>query len=154
MDEGRTHLYTIGVFSVVRNPEGLILLVRQAYGETLWTLPGGRLEAGEHPAEAAVRETWEEARVATRVTGLLGTYVMPFRGNLVLCFQADIVEIAPWRPDDEIADMGWFAATDLPEPMGPFSRVRIADAEAGLAGVLRVHTDAAASLAPGFGSGG
>jgi 8-oxo-dGTP diphosphatase len=151
MDEQRTHLYTIGVFSVVRNREDLILLVRQAYGEGLWTLPGGRLEAGEHPAEAAVRETWEEARVATRVTGLLGTYVMPYRGNLVLCFRAEIVEVASWRPDDEIADMGWFPATELPDPMGPFSRIRIADAEAGLSGVLRVHTDALANLAPEFG---
>ena len=135
------HLYTIGVFSLVRNADGHILLVRQAYGEGLWTLPGGRLEAGEDPTAGAVRETWEEARVSTRIAGFLGTYVMPFRGNLVLAFVAEVIEMAHWQPDGEIADMGWFPPDALPHPMGPFSRIRILDAEAGLTGVLRVHTD-------------
>lgn len=144
------HLYTIGVFSLVRNAQGAILLVRQAYGEGLWTLPGGRLEAGEDPAAGAMRETWEEARVATRISGFLGTYVMPFRGNLVLAFLAEVTDIAPWQPDGEIVDMGWFPATDLPAPMGPFSRVRIRDAEAGHRGVLRVHTDNHGTLGTGL----
>ena len=145
--DATSHLYTIGVFSVVRNAEGLILLVRQNYGERLWTLPGGRLEAGEAPAAGAVRETWEEARVASRVTGFLGTYTMPFRGNLVIAFLAEPLDIMAWRPDDEISDMGWFHPDDLPQPLGPFARVRIADALAGRVGVLRLHVDNAARTA-------
>ena len=146
----QAHLYTIGVFSLVRNAEGHILLVRQAYGEGLWTLPGGRLEAGEDPTAGAVRETWEEARVTTRISGFLGTYVMPFRGNLVLAFLAEVIDIADWQQDGEIAAMGWFPPDALPTPMGPFSRVRIHDAQAGLTGVLRIHTDNHGTIGTGI----
>lgn len=38
-----------------------ILMVRQIYrGNDIWTFPGGSIEAGETPEEAAIRETREE----------------------------------------------------------------------------------------------
>jgi len=38
-----------------------IVMVRQFYkGEQLWTFPGGSIEEGETPEEAAVREVYEE----------------------------------------------------------------------------------------------
>ncbi len=45
-------------------------------GRAYWTLPGGGLEAGETPAEAAVREVWEETGLRTTAVRLLfeGTY--------------------------------------------------------------------------------
>lgn len=43
---------------------GRLLLVQQNDGR--WSIPGGYVERGEDSATAAVRETWEEARV--RVT--------------------------------------------------------------------------------------
>ena len=62
----------------------------------LWdTLMGGMVSAADTVATALVRETWEEARVATRISGFLGTYVMPFRGNLVLAFLATLYP--SWR---------------------------------------------------------
>jgi 8-oxo-dGTP pyrophosphatase MutT (NUDIX family) len=42
-----------------------VLLVRTRAG--LWTLPGGRIDLGETPAEAAEREAHEEAGVTGRV---------------------------------------------------------------------------------------
>src|SRR4029077_10274246 len=41
----------------------------------LWSCPGGIVEPNELPADAAVRETWEESRVfveLTRVAGVFG----------------------------------------------------------------------------------
>lgn len=38
-----------------------VLLVQQASGR--WAFPGGHVEPNETPAEAAVRETWEETSV-------------------------------------------------------------------------------------------
>lgn len=37
-----------------------------------WTLPGGGVEPGEHPADGAVREVKEESGYDVRLTGLLG----------------------------------------------------------------------------------
>ena len=37
-----------------------------------WTLPGGGIDPGEHPEDAAVREVFEETGYDARLTGLLG----------------------------------------------------------------------------------
>jgi 8-oxo-dGTP diphosphatase len=43
---------------------GRLLLVQHNDGR--WSIPGGYVERGEDSGAAAVRETWEEARVAVR----------------------------------------------------------------------------------------
>jgi 8-oxo-dGTP pyrophosphatase MutT (NUDIX family) len=40
----------------------------------LWVLPGGLIEAGELPADGAVREVWEEMGLLVHLTGILGVY--------------------------------------------------------------------------------
>ncbi len=58
-----------------------VLLVRQfryAYGEVLWEIPAGKLEQGEDPARAAVRELEEEAGfVAGNIEHLFTIYPTP-----------------------------------------------------------------------------
>lgn len=48
--------------AVVRDDAGRLLLVQRANEPSrgLWSLPGGRIEAGETAREAAVREVFEE----------------------------------------------------------------------------------------------
>jgi 8-oxo-dGTP diphosphatase len=56
---------------------GSILMVQHVERlRSYWTLPGGGLETGETPAEAAVREVWEETGLRVRSVRLLweGTY--------------------------------------------------------------------------------
>lgn len=56
--------------------EGKVLLVRQfryAYGEELYEIPAGKLEAGEDPAVTAARELEEEAGLLPEKTELLFT---------------------------------------------------------------------------------
>lgn len=48
--------------------DGAILMVRHRHGgREYWTLPGGGVEVGESPAEAAVREVREEVGLPVRV---------------------------------------------------------------------------------------
>ncbi|HEY9106952.1 MAG TPA: NUDIX domain-containing protein [Roseateles sp.] len=56
---------------IARAPDGSLLLVRDRDAGQ-WTLPGGIVEPGELPADAAVREVWEEARVRVQLDRLVG----------------------------------------------------------------------------------
>jgi ADP-ribose pyrophosphatase YjhB (NUDIX family) len=50
-----------------------VLLVRHAEGN-VWTTPGGMIEPGETPADAAVRETWEETGLAVELVCIVGVF--------------------------------------------------------------------------------
>ena len=52
---------------------GQVLLVRHADGD-VWTTPGGMIEPGETPANAAVRETWEETGLIVALTRIIGVF--------------------------------------------------------------------------------
>ena len=54
--------------------DGRVLLARYAppVGESTWTLPGGRVEHGEDPFDAVIRELAEETGCAAVVERLLG----------------------------------------------------------------------------------
>ena len=45
--------------TIIRNAAGEVLLVQQNYGTRAWGTPGGVVEPGETPMEAAIRETSE-----------------------------------------------------------------------------------------------
>jgi len=59
---------------VVRDADGRLLLVRRRYAPSAgrWSLPGGRVEAGETAAAAAAREVREETGLVVDVGPLLG----------------------------------------------------------------------------------
>lgn len=52
---------------------GRVLLLRNDRGE--WELPGGRLDDGETPEEALVREIWEETGLSASVTSLVDAWI-------------------------------------------------------------------------------
>jgi 8-oxo-dGTP pyrophosphatase MutT (NUDIX family) len=57
----------------LRDEQGRVLLARHAEGD-VWLLPGGGIEPGETPADAAVREMWEETGLLVRLTRLVGVF--------------------------------------------------------------------------------
>jgi 8-oxo-dGTP pyrophosphatase MutT (NUDIX family) len=60
----------------LRDSEGRVLLAR--HSERLeWLLPGGAIEPGEVPADAAVREMFEETGLHVRLTSLVGVFGGP-----------------------------------------------------------------------------
>ncbi|RZJ07474.1 MAG: NUDIX domain-containing protein [Rubrivivax sp.] len=113
-------LPTIAV--IARAPDGRVLLVHDRDAGQ-WTLPGGIVEPGELPADAAVREVWEEARVLARPDRLVGVVGGPgcettYRNGdriawVATVFSASVNGDAP-RPDGaETSDARFVAPADL-----------------------------------------
>lgn len=91
----------------VRDAAGRVLVVRHANGG-VWVLPGGAVEPEETPADAAVREVFEETGVEVELTGLLGAfggpeYVVEYangdRTSYLMVVFAGVVRAGSPRPD-------------------------------------------------------
>ena len=70
-----------------------ILMVRHVEpSHSYWTLPGGGVEAGESPAEAAVREGWEETSLRVQSVRLLweGNYGHGGRTSPEHCYLVEL----------------------------------------------------------------
>jgi 8-oxo-dGTP diphosphatase len=141
-------MLTIGVFASIFDSYGRILLVRHGYGSMQWSTPGGRMEAGESPGAALLREVNEEIACEIRISHLIGVYAKPYRDDLVLSFHATIVSGVPQACVPEIPDLGFSARDSLPE-LAFTRRIRIEDAFDRRQGIVRVF-DTADSLAPSF----
>jgi 8-oxo-dGTP pyrophosphatase MutT (NUDIX family) len=73
---GEELLQLPSVSIALRDADGRVLLARHAEGN-LWLLPGGGIEPGETPADAAVREMFEETGLIVRLTRLVGVFGGP-----------------------------------------------------------------------------
>ena len=133
---------TVGVFAAIFDERGRILCVKQNYGSLSWTTPGGRVEAGESPVAALIREIHEESGYHAQIDRLVGVYAAPFKDDIVLMMTATITGSDGWVPNEEIAQIGFFARDALPEPMNRRVRHRIGDAFAGRSGILHVFEEA------------
>ena len=124
---------------VVLDAEGRVLLVRHSYGKERWSLPGGEVDQGESPAEAAVREAREEAGIEVELDHLIGVYFLRSKKNgLRFMFAARITAGEPTAADaDEIAEVGWFEPEELPQPTTPTMPYGVRDAVAGERGLYR-----------------
>jgi ADP-ribose pyrophosphatase YjhB (NUDIX family) len=101
-----------------------VLLVRHIEYDQ-WTTPGGAVEPDEVPADAAVREMFEETGLHVRLDHIFGVYGGPqFRtvysnGDVVsfmmMVFGATRLSGSP-RPDlEETLEVGYFARAEVPE---------------------------------------
>ena len=115
--------------------EGRIVLIQRADFKT-WALPGGRVEAGESAAEAAIREVREETGLHVVLTGLVGLYALPhWIGNThSVVFAAKPSGGVPRPQPDEADDVRYFRADALPEHLNWWHHQPIRDAVAGVGG--------------------
>jgi 8-oxo-dGTP diphosphatase len=81
----------LAVGAVVLREDGAVLLVRRARPPAVgsWTLPGGKVEDGETPAQAIAREVLEETGLRVDVGAILETLVLEREG-----FSYEIVDFA------------------------------------------------------------
>ena len=77
---GHALLFVPTVTVIARDGQGRVLLVHDRDARQ-WTLPGGIMEPDETPADAAVREVWEETGVQVELTRLVGVVGGPGCGG-------------------------------------------------------------------------
>jgi ADP-ribose pyrophosphatase YjhB (NUDIX family) len=111
----RTRIEAVG--AVVTDPEGRLLLVLRGREPSagLWSIPGGKVEAGETLAEAVRREVAEETGLTVEVGAQAGTVERPTTDGGVYVihdFVATPVGDAVPRAGDDADEAGWFTATE------------------------------------------
>ena len=109
--------------------DGRVLMIRrrQREGKLLWAFPGGGIEVGESPEQAAVRETDEEVGLEVKAVRILGNRVHPNTGvHLTYVACEPISGTAVVGDAEEIAEVAWVAHGEIPGrvPYGLFPQVQ------------------------------
>lgn len=116
----------IRVVAAIIRRDNLIFATQRGYGafKDWWEFPGGKIEAGETPEDAIVREIREELNTEIIVDSFLTTvdYDYPEFHLTMDCFWCSIVdgklqllehEAAKWLPIDNLRQVNWLPADVL-----------------------------------------
>ena len=117
---------TIKVVAAVIRRGDRIFATQRGYGDykDWWEFPGGKIEAGETPEEALVREIREELDAAIAVEGYIMTveYDYPAFHLSMDCYWCSLKEehltlleheAARWLPLDNLRQVNWLPADML-----------------------------------------
>jgi 8-oxo-dGTP diphosphatase len=120
--------------AIVKSDTGKLLL-HQRSDNGLWSLPGGAIDPGEEPAEAVIREVWEETGLRVEPVRIVGVYggkkLVGQYGNgdkfgyVSIAFECRVIGGEIDSDNDESLDVRWFNHDDLPENIMPVHRIRI-----------------------------
>ena len=107
--------------AIVTTAKG-VLIVRRNDGKPPWTFPSGKIETGESPEDAAVRETREETGLGIRAEGIIGSRRHPRTGRLIVYVAATPVSDPDGVADGtELAEVRWAGLAEAAELMGDMS---------------------------------
>lgn len=86
-----------------------------------WDIPRGRIEPGETPEAAAIRETWEETYTRIEVVELIGIqeletfapkperYRWPYPISAQVYYLCRLIELCPFKKNNESLARGFFS---------------------------------------------
>lgn len=129
---GHELLLLPGVAAIVRDEAEAVLCQRRS-DNGLWGLPGGAVDPGEHPAQALVREVFEETGLKVRplaLSAVLGgsegfRHLYPNGDTaeyMIAVFECRILGGELGGFDGESLELRFFAPESMPELFAPYPR--------------------------------
>lgn len=103
----------IGAFGIITDDRQRVLLCHRT-DRDLWNLPGGKLEEGESPWEAVIREIKEETGLEAKAEKLIGVYSKPQKNEIVLSFKCKVVG-GQIKLTDEADRIEYFEISKIPK---------------------------------------
>lgn len=126
--------------TLLQDAVGRILFIRQSYGRQFWGFAGGVVDSGETPLQAAVREVKEEVGLESKLTGLIGCYLLTGGGwpdIQAYVFVGESQGTALQLDPAEIAEALWLPPEHAPDFLLPDVEAALHDWQAGRMGVVR-----------------
>ena len=105
--------FLVGVTAIIFNEKNEVLLFRHTYRQHSWSLPGGYMKSGEHPAEALEREIKEESGFVVSVDKSFKTRTDRTSSRLDLCYLGVFIW-GEFKKSDEVSDYGFFSQDKMP----------------------------------------
>lgn len=105
--------FLVGVTGVILNERGEVLLFKHTYRQHSWSLPGGYLKSGEHPAEALEREIKEESNFVVSVDESVKTRTDRSGSRLDMCYIGVFIG-GEFTPSQEVSEYGFFSQETMP----------------------------------------
>jgi mutator protein MutT len=123
--------FFVAIALVYRNGRWLVAKRTQsAHLGGLWEFPGGKIETGETPAQAAIRELWEECRVVAQPANVLPARLHEYADRRVEIYPVS----CRWQSGEAQAagnlECRWVTPAELSRlPIPPANAAIIADME-------------------------
>jgi ADP-ribose pyrophosphatase YjhB (NUDIX family) len=138
--------FRLGAFAVIVDEQGRVLLCHRRDVDR-WNLPGGAVEDGEAPWQAAVREVRKETGLEAVIERLAIVDHRLEKGEVVFTFTCAITG-GTLTTNDEADQLAWFAADALPATTAARHVERIAPALAGVPLLRTQHGPPSAAVLP------